>query len=195
MLQAHCGFDSVLGLGAAGGDRCWLVAPWWQTWEHLTRLISTLHSSMPVPPMRGHLPCRGTFAWIQKCPLKAGTTVVVFQISVIVDLPPMSNRNGDVWMEDALWIWIFSEAWSGYGKWWPRWNFCLVKSWRRLFLCITKVFLAVIFPLRMKAFAPKKSYPPVVCCLQSQCQSTRSALFGYHNTEATRTHWYRAIVL
>ena len=30
---------------------------------------------MPVPPMRGHLPCRDTFAWIQKCPLKAGTTV------------------------------------------------------------------------------------------------------------------------
>ena len=60
MLQAHCGFDSVLGLGAAGGDHCWLVAPWWQTWEHLTHLISALHSSMPVPPMRGHLPCRDT---------------------------------------------------------------------------------------------------------------------------------------
>ena len=60
MLQAHCGFDSVLGLGAAGGDHCWLVAPWWQTWEHLTRLISALHSSMPVPTMRGHLPCRDT---------------------------------------------------------------------------------------------------------------------------------------
>ena len=29
---------------------------------------------MPVPPMRGHLPCRDTFAWIQKCPFKAGTT-------------------------------------------------------------------------------------------------------------------------
>ena len=75
MLQAHCGFDSVLGLGAAGSDRCLLVAPWWQTWEHLTCLISALHSSMPVPPMRGHLPCRDTFAWIQKCPLKAGTTI------------------------------------------------------------------------------------------------------------------------
>ena len=24
------GFDSVHGLGAAGGDRCCLVAPWWQ---------------------------------------------------------------------------------------------------------------------------------------------------------------------
>ena len=54
---------------------CWLVAPWWQTWEHLAHLISALHSCMPVPPMRGHLPCRDTFAWIQKCPLKAGTTV------------------------------------------------------------------------------------------------------------------------
>ena len=30
---------------------------------------------MPVPLMRGHLPCRDNFAWIQKCPLKAGTTV------------------------------------------------------------------------------------------------------------------------
>ena len=25
--------------------------------------------------MTGHLPCRDTFAWIQKCPFKAGTTV------------------------------------------------------------------------------------------------------------------------
>ena len=59
VLQAHSGFDSVLG--AAGGNRCWLVvAPWWQTQEHLTRLILALHSSMSVPPMRGHLPCRET---------------------------------------------------------------------------------------------------------------------------------------
>ena len=85
VLQAHCGFDSVLGLGAAGGDSCWLVvAPWWQTQEHLMRLILALHSSMPVPPMRGHLPCRDTFAWIQKCPLKAGTTVVIFSQCCIV---------------------------------------------------------------------------------------------------------------
>ena len=33
---------------------------------------------MPVPPIRGHLPCRDTFAWKQKCPLKAGTTVCVY---------------------------------------------------------------------------------------------------------------------
>ena len=33
---------------------------WWQTWEHLTRLISALHSSMLVAPMRGHLPSRDT---------------------------------------------------------------------------------------------------------------------------------------
>ena len=78
VLQAHSGFDSVLG--AAGGNRCWLVvAPWWQTQEHLTRLILALHSSMSVPPMRGHLPCRETFAWIQKCPLKAGTTACIYE--------------------------------------------------------------------------------------------------------------------
>ena len=28
-----------------------------------------------VPPMRGHLQCRDTFAWIQECPLKRGTIV------------------------------------------------------------------------------------------------------------------------
>ena len=45
------GFDSVLGLGAAGGDRCCLVAPWWQIWEHLTRLAySEIRSRGPQPP-------------------------------------------------------------------------------------------------------------------------------------------------
>ena len=33
------------------------------------------HINNSVPPMRGHLQCRDTFAWIQECPLKRGTTV------------------------------------------------------------------------------------------------------------------------
>ena len=98
MLQAHCGFDSVLGLGAAGGDRCWLVAPWWQTWEHLTHLISALHSAMPVTPMTGHLPCRDTFAWIQKCPLKAGTTVLCYENN------KRTNYKTDIYLNIALFL-------------------------------------------------------------------------------------------
>ena len=51
MLQAHSVFDSVLGLGAAGGGRCCLVAPWWQIWEHLTRLAySAVRNRGPRPP-------------------------------------------------------------------------------------------------------------------------------------------------
>ena len=45
------GFYSVHGFGAAGGDRCCLVAPWWQIWEHLTRLAnSAVRSRGPRPP-------------------------------------------------------------------------------------------------------------------------------------------------
>ena len=49
---------------------------------------------MPVPPMRGHLPCRDTFAWIQKCPLKAGTTVPTTMDSGQV------IQAGKIWRED-----------------------------------------------------------------------------------------------
>ena len=50
MLQAHCDFNSVLGLGATGGDRCCLVAPWWQIWEHLMCLAySTVRNRGPRP--------------------------------------------------------------------------------------------------------------------------------------------------
>ena len=36
-------------------------------WKKLSRI--------PVPPMRGHLQCRDTFAWMDRCPYKTGSTV------------------------------------------------------------------------------------------------------------------------
>ena len=32
-------------------------------------------SQIPVPLTRGHLQCRGTFAWPDRCPYKTGSTV------------------------------------------------------------------------------------------------------------------------
>ena len=47
----HTGFRQRSWIGAAGGDRCCLVAPWWQIWEHLTRLAySAVRSRGPRPP-------------------------------------------------------------------------------------------------------------------------------------------------
>ena len=36
-------------------------------WKKLSRIT--------VPPMRGHLQCRDTFAWMDRCPYKTGSTV------------------------------------------------------------------------------------------------------------------------
>ena len=35
-------------------------------------------SQIPVPLMRGHLQCRDTFAWPDRCPYKTGSTVQYF---------------------------------------------------------------------------------------------------------------------
>ena len=44
-------FNSVLGLCAAGGNRCCLIAPWWQLWEHLTCLVySAVQNCGPQQP-------------------------------------------------------------------------------------------------------------------------------------------------
>ena len=54
---------------------------------------------MPVPPTRGHLPCRDTFAWIQKGPLKAGTTVLLTEVKY----KEMENQkeNADIFIGQA----------------------------------------------------------------------------------------------
>ena len=51
VLQAHKALTAFMnhGLGAAGGDRCCLVAPWWQIWERLTR---TARSEVVDPDYR-----------------------------------------------------------------------------------------------------------------------------------------------
>ena len=82
----HCAHISLISLSVVFLYICYCCILY-IVYQYLTYVVKCCSSNvaaqmsqlkMSVPPMRGHLQCRDTFAWIQECALKRGTTVYHF---------------------------------------------------------------------------------------------------------------------